>query len=128
MNKCHHLGRFTKDLEIKYVGAENTAILNFTLAVDRKFKKEGQPTADFLNFVAIGKLAEIIGKHCTKGNMVAVTSRTQTRNWEDQSGNKHFIVEFVVEEFSFAGGNKKNNDNSAQDNDSGINLEDLPFN
>lgn len=128
MNSCNFLGRFTKDLDLKYVGNENTAILNFTLAVDRKFKKEGQPTADFLNFVAIGKPAEILTKYCTKGSMIAVTSRVQTRNWDDKDGNKHYTTEFVVEQFSFAGGNKSNGDSkqTSSENDD-FNLDDLPF-
>lgn len=117
MNKCNFLGRFTKDVEVKYVGGENTAVANFTLAVDRKFKKEGQPTADFLNFVALGKPAETIGKYCAKGSMIAVTSRVQTRNWDDKEGNKHYTTEFVVEEFSFAGGNKANGENKATSSD-----------
>lgn len=104
MNKCQFLGRLTKDVEVKYVGGDNTPIANFTLAVDRRFKKEGQPTADFLNFVTIGKLAEVIGKYCEKGSQIAVSSRVQTRSWEDKEGTKHYTTEFVVEEFSFAGG------------------------
>lgn len=130
MNNCNHLGRFTRDLELKHVGAENTAILNFTLAVDRKFKKEGQPTADFLNYVAIGKPAEILAKYCTKGSMIAVTSRAQTRNWDDKDGNKHYATEFVVEQFSFAGGNKSNGENKQTSSDSdnfSLDELDLPF-
>lgn len=104
MNKCIFLGRFTKDVELKYVGDDNTPVVNFTLAVDRKYKKEGQPTADFLNFVALGKTAEVIGKYCGKGSMIAPACRVQTRTWEDADNNKHYVTEFMVEEFSFAGG------------------------
>ena len=117
MNKCIFLGRLTKDVEVKYISNGDTAIANFTLAVDRKFKKDGQPTADFLSFVAIGKVAEIIGKYCGKGSMIAVTSRVQTRTWEDKEGSKHYTTEFVVEEFSFAGGNKTDNKSNASDDD-----------
>lgn len=129
MNSCNHLGRITKDLELKYSKANNTAMLYFTLAVDRKFKKEGQPTADFLNYVAIGKLAEVIAQYCKKGSMIAVTSRAQTRIWTDTNGNKHYVTEFVVEQFSFAGGNKSNNSNSENKFESSddLNLDDLPF-
>lgn len=117
MNKAIFLGRFTKDPDVKTVGGDNTTIANFTLAVDRKFKKEGQPTADFLNFVAIGKPGEIISKYCTKGSMISVVSRVQTRSWEDSEGKKHFTTEFVVEEFSFAGGNKNENSKPASSDD-----------
>jgi single-strand DNA-binding protein len=109
MNKCLFLGRLTKDVELRYAGSDNTAFGNFTLAVERKFKKDGQPTADFLNFVAIGKTAEVMAKYCQKGSLIAVTSRVQTRTWDDTEGKKHYTTEFVVEEFSFAGGNNKAN-------------------
>ena len=114
MNKCMFLGRFTKDLEIKHVGNEDLAILNFTLAIDRKFKKDGQPTADFLNFVAMGKPAEVLTKYCEKGSMIAVSTRVQTRNWDDKDGNKHYTTEFVVEEFSFAGGSNGSKSNESK--------------
>ena len=114
MNKCMFLGRFTKDLEIKHVGNEDLAILNFTLAIDRKFKKDGQPTADFLNFVAMGKPAEVLTKYCEKGSMIAVSTRVQTRNWDDKDGNKHYTTEFIVEEFSFAGGSNGSKSNEGK--------------
>ena len=103
MNKCIFLGRFTKDPETRYVGEKQIAIINFSLAVDKKFKKEGQPNADFLNFVAMDKTAETIAKYFRKGSLISVVSRVQTRNWEDSEGKKHNTIEFVVEEFSFAG-------------------------
>jgi single-strand DNA-binding protein len=108
MNVCTFLGRLTKDVEVKTVG--ETEIANFTLAVDRKFKKEGQPTADFLNFVAFGKTAEVISEHCKKGSQIAVVSRVQTRTWDDKDGNKRYITEFLVESFSFAGSKPKSDD------------------
>lgn len=119
MNKCIFLGRLTKDIETKIVGDKETTITNFTLAVNRKFKKDGQPTADFLNFVAMGKPAEILAKFCEKGSQIAVTSRVQNRSWEDKEGVKRYVTEFVVEEFDFAGGGGKstNNNQSAQDDE-----------
>ena len=67
MNHCSHIGRMTKDCELKTTGNKGISVLNFTLAVDRRFKQEGQPTADFLNYVAFDKAAEIIAKYCGKG-------------------------------------------------------------
>ena len=119
MNNCSFLGRLTKDVDSKKVGETEIAI--FTLAVDRKFKKEGQRTADFLNFVAIGKTAEIISKYCEKGSQIAVVSRVQTRTWEDKDGNKKYITEFVVESFSFAGG-KSNGGNKTTSSDEDFDL------
>ncbi len=109
MNKCVFLGRLTKDIELKYTSS-GTAIANFTLAVDRKYKKEDQPTADFLPHVVIGKLAEVVAKYLVKGSQIAVVSRVQTRNYEAADGTKRYVTEFVLEEFSFAG--SKSNGNS----------------
>lgn len=118
MNNCCFLGRLTRDVELKYTSNE-TAIANFTLAVDRSFKKEGQPTADFLPHVAIGKLAEVIAKYCSKGSQIAVTSRCQTRNYDDADGNKKYVTEFIIEKFNFAGNkNNTNQEASVDDNDS----------
>lgn len=117
MNKCMFLGRITKDLEVRHVGADDTSILNFTLAVNRKFKRDGQPDADFFNMVAIGKVAEIIAQYCEKGSQIAVVSRSQTRNWEDKEGNKRNTTEFVVEEFSFASGSKSSGGNKPTSSD-----------
>jgi single-strand DNA-binding protein len=112
MNKCIFIGRLTKDPEISY-STNQVAIAKFTLAVNRKFKQEGQPTADFLNFVAFGKTAEFIGKYFEKGSGMGVTSRVQNRNWDDQEGKKHYATDFVVEEVDFAGnkGNSTPHDN-----------------
>jgi single-strand DNA-binding protein len=127
MNKCIFIGRLTKDPEISY-STNQTAIAKFTLAVNRKFKQEGQPTADFLNFVAFGKTAEFIGKYFEKGSGMGVTSRVQNRNWDDQEGKKHYATDFVVEEVDFAGskGNSNPHDNldvpPADNSD-----DDLPF-
>lgn len=130
MNKCSFLGRITKDIEVKTVGAKDTSIANFTLAVNRKFKKDGEPDADFLNFIAIGKPAEIMGQYCEKGSQIAVTSRVQTRNWDDKEGVKHYVTEFIVEEFDFVG--SKNSNSTAKPNKkeevSDFNLdEEIPF-
>lgn len=100
MNLCVFIGRFTKDPELRYAPS-GTAVGNFTLAVDRKFKKEDQPTADFLPMVTLGKTAETISKYFEKGNKIQVTTRVQNRNWEGTDGTKHYITEFVVEGFEF---------------------------
>lgn len=116
MNKCIFLGRLTSDPELKYAPS-GTPIANFTLAVNRKFQKEDQPSADFLPHVVIGKLAEVINKYCQKGSQVAVSSRVQTRNWEDKDGKKHYVTEFVVEDFSFAGSKNTNSNNKPTSSD-----------
>jgi single-strand DNA-binding protein len=103
MNQCDFLGRITKDIEVKTVGAKDTAVANFTLAVNRKYKKEGEPDADFLNFVALGKTAEVMGQYCEKGSQIAVNSRVQTRNWKNKEGQTVYVTEFIVNEFDFVG-------------------------
>ena len=111
MNKVELIGRFTKDVEIRYTQTTNTMVVNFTLAVNRRYKKEGEPDADFINCVAWGKTAEFIAKHFSKGQQIGAFGRIQTRNFEDQNGNKKFITEIIVEEVYFAGDKRDNNDN-----------------
>lgn len=129
MNKCVFIGRITKDLEL--IKPNDTSILNFSLAVNRKFKKEGQPTADFPNFVALGKTAEFVNTYFEKGSPIAVVARFQTRSWDDDDGKRHYVNEFLVEEVDFAG-NKNNTNTDKNDNldvppDESFSDEDIPF-
>lgn len=102
MNCVNLIGRLTKDPDIKYTQTNNTAIANFTLAVNRRFTKEGQPTADFINIVAWGKTGEFCSKYFKKGMQVAIQGRIQTRNWEDDQGQKHYATEVIAEQCFFA--------------------------
>lgn len=102
MNCVNLIGRLTKDPDIKYTQTNNTAIANFTLAVNRRFTKEGQPTADFINIVAWGKTGEFCSKYFQKGMQVAIQGRIQTRNWEDDQGQKHYATEVIAEQCFFA--------------------------
>lgn len=102
MNCVNLIGRLTKDPDIKYTQTNNTAIANFTLAVNRRFTKEGQPTADFINIVAWGKTGEFCSKYFQKGMQVAIQGRIQTRNWEDDQGQKHYATEVITEQCFFA--------------------------
>ena len=100
MNKCIFLGRLTRNPEIRYTtGAKPIPVANYTLAVDRRFKREGEPTADFLNFVAYAKAAD---RFLKKGTKIVVTSRVQTRNYTNKDGQKVYVTEFVVEDQEFA--------------------------
>lgn len=103
MNKCIFLGRLTRDPEIRYTtGAQPIPVANYTLAVDRRFKREGEPTADFLNFVAYAKAAEFAEQFLKKGTKLVVTARVQTRNYTNKDGQKVYVTEFVVEDQEFA--------------------------
>jgi single-strand DNA-binding protein len=93
---------------MKYVGTDKLAICNFTLAVNRLMKKEGQPDADFIPIVSLGKIAEFCGKYFSKGLKVAIRGRIQTRNWE-KDGVKQYVTEIIAEQVDFADGKKQNN-------------------
>lgn len=102
MNKIILLGRLTKDVELRYTQTSNTAVASFSLAVNRKFTKEGEEQqADFFNIVAWNKLAETASKYLRKGSLILITGRLQNRNWEDEQGQKHYITEILAEELDF---------------------------
>ena len=102
MNKVILMGRLTKDAELRYTANTNAAVASFTVAVDRKFKQEGQPTADFINCVAWGKTAEFVNNYFKKGHRIALTGRMQTRTWDDAENKRHYITEVIVDEVEFA--------------------------
>ena len=92
MNKIILLGRLSKDVEVRYTQTNNTMVASFTLAVNRRFKQEGQPEADFINIVAWSKLAEFCSKYFKKGQQVSIVGRLQTRTWEDENGQKRYVA------------------------------------
>ena len=104
MNKVELLGRLTKDPEIRYTQS-NIPVASFTLAVNRRFAKEGEQQADFINIVAWNKTAEFCGKYFKKGSQIALVGRIQTRTYED-NGTKKYITEVVAEEVYFADSKK----------------------
>jgi single-strand DNA-binding protein len=102
MNKVILMGRLTKDPELRYTTGNNTAICSFTLAVNKRFQKQGEERkADFINCQAWEKNAEFISKYFQKGSQVAVVGRIQTRTWDDNEGKKHYVTEVVVDESYF---------------------------
>ena len=89
MNKVNLLGRLTRDPEIRYSqGNDQMAIARYTLAVDRRFKREGEQTADFISCVAFGKAAEFTEKYLKKGTKIAATGRIQTGSYTNRDGQK----------------------------------------
>ena len=101
MNKVQLVGRITKDTELKHT-SNNTVFCNFTLAVDRKFKDaNGNRQADFINCVAWRQQAAFINKYFNKGSRIGICGSIQTRSYEDQDGQKHFLTEVIVEEAEF---------------------------
>ena len=108
MNKVILLGRLVRDPEVRTT-QNNTMVVSFSLAVNRRFKQEGQPDADFINAVAWNKTAEFVAKYFTKGQQVAVVGRIQTRNYDNSEGKKVYVTEVVAEEVYFADSKKDNN-------------------
>lgn len=137
MNKVILIGRIVRDPEVRYGGANNTAVARYTLAVDRKYKKDGEPTADFINCVVFGKLAEFAEKYLKKGIKIAVTGRIQTGSYKNKDGNTVYTTDVVVEEQEFveskSSQQQNTQGNNRQSNDGFMNIPDdvdneLPFN
>lgn len=103
MNKVILMGRLVRDPDTTYTnGAEPLAISKFTLAVAKRFKRQGEADADFINCVSFGKAGEFVEKYFKKGQMVSVVGRLQVRSYDDKDGNKRWVTEVVVEEQYFA--------------------------
>lgn len=136
MNKVELIGRLTKDPDVRYTqGDKPMAIARYTLAVDRRIKKEGEQNADFINCVAFGKLGEFAEKYYRKGTKVAITGRIQTGSYKNKDGNTVYTTDVVVEENEFCESKLGNTSNSATQtsNDGFMNIpdgidEELPFN
>lgn len=116
MNTVILMGRLTRDPEVRYTQTNNTLVATFSIAVNRRFAKEGDPvTADFFNIVAWNKTGEFVSKYFKKGQQVAVVGRLQNRNWDDQNGQKHYATDIIAEEVDFAG--SKANTNNTENTD-----------
>ena len=135
MNKVILMGRLTRDVETRYSG--EMAVSRYSLAVDRKFKREGEPEADFINCVAFGKSGEFAEKYLRKGMKIAVTGRIQTGSYTNKEGSKVYTTEVVVEEHEFCEGKKdaaeSGNNKVGTDSDGFMSIpngidEELPFN
>ena len=96
MNITNLTGRLTKDIELRTTQSGKT-VANFTLAVNRRFKSQGQPDADFFRCQAWGKTAEVLHQYTHKGSQIGVTGRLQNRSYENQQGQNVEITEVVVE-------------------------------
>ncbi len=123
MNKVILMGRLTKDPEVR---TGNTTVARFTLAVDRRFKNDGDQTADFINCVAFGKTAEFLEKYGRKGTKFVVEGHIQTGSY-DKDGKKIYTTDVVVESVEFAESKNGNANNSDFTPASEID-EELPFN
>ena len=103
MNKVILMGRLTRDPEVRYSAGENSmAIARYTIAVDRRFKRDGEATADFIGCVAFGRQAEFAEKYFRQGIRIVVSGRIQTGSYTNRDGNKVYTTDVVVEEQEFA--------------------------
>lgn len=98
MNKVILMGRLTRDPEVRYSqGATATAIARFSIAVDRRFKRDGEPDADFINCVAFGKTGEFIERYGHKGTKFVVEGRIQTGSYTNKDGQRVYTTDVVAE-------------------------------
>ena len=103
MNKVILMGRLTRDPEVRYSAGENAlAIARYTLAVDRRFRRDGEATADFISCVVFGRGAEFAEKYFHQGIRIVVSGRIQTGSYTNREGQKVYTTEVVVEEQEFA--------------------------
>lgn len=110
------MGRLTRDSEVRMSG--DTAVARFSLAVDRRFKKDGDHTADFINCVAFGKTGEFIEKYGRKGTKFVVEGRIQTGSYTNKDGQKVYTTDVVVEQVEFAESKNASGEGSTADNTS----------
>ncbi|MBR1852968.1 MAG: single-stranded DNA-binding protein [Lachnospiraceae bacterium] len=117
MNKVILMGRLTRDPEVRYSqGASQTAVGRFSIAVDRRFKREGEPDADFFNCTTFGKQAEFVERYLHKGTKIVVVGRIQNDNYTNKEGQMVYSVRVMVDEIEFA-----ESKNASQGGDGGYN-------
>ena len=114
MNKVVLMGRLTRDPEVRYSQGENAlAIARYTLAVDRRFKRDGEQTADFINCVVFGKSAEFTERYFRQGMRVVVCGRIQTGSYVNKDGQKVYTTDIIVDDQEFADSKGQGGDNSS---------------
>lgn len=136
MNKVILMGRLTRDPDVRYSQGENsTAVARYTLAVDRRFKKEGEASADFISCVVFGKGAEFAEKYLRQGTKIAIVGHIQTGSYTNRDGQKVYTTDVVIDEQEFAESKRAESQAAAPtaDKNGFMNIpdgidEELPFN
>lgn len=138
MNKLILMGRLCDDPEVKYGGANNTAVANFRLAVERRFKRDGEQDADFLLITALGKQGEFVEKYLRKGTKILMEGEIRNNNYTNKDGVMVYQNQIIAHSIEFCESKNAQNNNfqpqpSPQDNDGFMNIpdgidEELPFN
>jgi single-strand DNA-binding protein len=137
MNVVVLVGRITKDIEVRYT-EKDLAVSNFTIAVRKDYKNaNGEYESDFINCVSFGNISEYLKKYAIKGNLIAVSGRIQTRNYEDKEGNKRYLTEVFANKVTLLSSNKNKNEykdasvktesNALESLNIKIESDDLPF-
>lgn len=117
MNKVILMGRLTRNPEVRYGAGENsTAVARYTIAVDRRFKRDGEQNADFIGCVAFGRNAEFAEKYLRQGTKIVLTGRIQTGSYTNRDGQKVYTTDIVVEEQEFAESKAATAGNGGQNN------------
>lgn len=127
MNKVILEGRPTKDPELKFTPGNGTAVCTLTLAVNRRFKREGQPEADFIPIIIWNKQAESVANYVTKGKLISVVGRMETRSYDTKDGSKRYVTEVIAEEVNFLEWGNKNESQASNDYMPVDDGEDMPF-
>ena len=113
MNKVILMGRLTRDPEVRYSAGENALVIaRYTLAVDRRFRRDGEANADFINCVSFGRTAEFAEKYFRQGLKIAVTGRIQTGSYTNRDGVKVYTTDIIVESHEFAESKRTSEQNS----------------
>lgn len=138
MNKVILMGRLTRDPDVRYSqGEQSTAVARYTLAVDRRYRREGEEqTADFISCVAFGRQGEFVEKYLRKGIKIVITGRIQTGSYTNKEGKRVYTTDVVIESHEFAESKAENGDSTPAADDRGdgfMNIpdgldEELPFN
>lgn len=137
MNSVQLVGRLVRDPEVRYSQGENPiAVARFTVACNRKFKKEGEQDADFISCVAFGKVSEFVERYFQKGSSIGLNGRIQTGSYTNKDGQKVYTTDVFVESVEFVGSKNENqagNNEATKKNDDFMNIpdnidEELPFN
>jgi single-strand DNA-binding protein len=125
MNKVILMGRLTRDPDVRWTqGQDQKCIARFTLAVDRRYKKDGEQSADFISCVSFGKTAEFAEKYLHKGTKVACEGRWQTGSYDNKEGQKVYTNDCVIEQMEFAESKKSESGQATNSGDDFMNIPD----
>ena len=102
MNKVIFIGRLTRDPEVRYGGADHTAVAHYSIAVERRVRKDGDPEADFFNCVSFGKQAEFVERYLRKGVKVALDGEMRNNNYTNKEGKMVYTMQVVTSSIEFA--------------------------